>query len=119
MKRSAGLAGAFVLILLSPALAGNPQKGKEIYETTCIPCHGPEGNAIIPGVPSFAKDEAIPGKGIKLSELSDEEVKRNISRGFKNPSTPGAPIMPPFGGGPPLSDGELEDLIAYIRNLAE
>lgn len=97
--------------------AGDPAKGKAIFEGVCIACHGQGGNAMIPGVPSFAKNEAA--KGEKLSDRTDAQLKESIKNGFPNPSTPGAPPMPPYGGGAPLDDQQLSDLIAYIRSLAK
>lgn len=96
---------------------GNPEAGKAIYEGVCIACHGAGGNALIPGVPSFAKDEAAGGK--KLSQRSDAQLAGSIKNGFPEPSTPGAPPMPPYGGGAPLDDQQIADLIAYIRSLAK
>ncbi len=98
-------------------MAGDPEAGKAIYEGVCVACHGAGGNAVIPGVPSFAKGEAAGGK--KLSEVSDEQLKNSIKTGFPSPSTPGAPPMPPYGGGAPLDEKQLADLIAYIRSLAK
>ncbi len=95
---------------------GDPQAGKAIYDGICVACHGADGNAMIPGVPSFAKGEAAGGK--KLSERSDEELRESIVKGIQKPAVPGAPPMPPYGGGAPLDDKQLDDLIAYIRSLA-
>lgn len=113
-----GMIGIFFLALQDVSLAGgDPAKGKAIFEGVCIACHGPNGNAMIPGVPSFAKNEAAKGK--KLSDRSDAQLKESIKTGFPNPSTPGAPPMPPYGGGAPLNDQQLDDVIAYIRSLAK
>ncbi len=110
---------AFTFIAFqSDSLAGgDPAKGKAIYEGVCIACHGQGGQAMIPGVPSFAKNEAAGGK--KLSDRSDAELAKSIKEGFMTPSTPGAPPMPPYGGGAPLDDQQMADLIAYIRSLAK
>ncbi len=96
---------------------GDPAKGKAIYDGVCVACHGQDGNAMIPGVPSFAKNEAAGGK--KLSDKSDAELAKAIKEGIMTPSTPGAPPMPPYGGGAPIDDKQMADLIAYIRSLVK
>ncbi len=91
------------------ASAGDPKAGAKIFGGVCISCHGENGQPMIPGVPSFAKGERL--------EKSDEQLKNSIKNGVNNPKNPGGLVMPPYGGGPKLTDKQLDDVIAYIRTL--
>lgn len=97
--------------------AGDPKAGEKIYNgpNNCHVCHGPQGKAVMPGVPNYSKGEAAAGK--KLVDRKDEDLKKSIINGIPKPSNPAAPPMPPFGGGPKLTDKQIEDVIAYIRSL--
>lgn len=105
-------AGLFCLTLLSvpPAsAAGSPAEGKKIFESICVNCHGPEGVTEIPGIPVFSNGERI-GK-------PEDQLKKSITNGVNNPDNPAGMSMPPFGGGPPLNDKQLSDVISYIKTL--
>lgn len=89
--------------------------GKVIYEFFCIDCHGFEGDPRKVSVPSFSKGEATDGK--KLVDMSEDELKESIRTFKQKHSDPNAPTMPPFGGGPPMNDEQLTDVIDYILHL--
>lgn len=97
--------------------AGDPKAGEKIYNgpNNCHVCHGPQGKAVLPGVPNYSKGEVAGGK--KLVDRTDAELKDKIINGTPKPSNPAAPPMPPYGGGPKLTDQQLDDVIAYIRSL--
>ncbi|MBI5286240.1 MAG: cytochrome c [Deltaproteobacteria bacterium] len=107
----------FGLGVKSVFAAGNPAEGKKIYMgvNNCHVCHGVDGKPQIPGIPSFAKGESAGGK--KLADRKDAELKKSIVEGNMKPSNPTAPPMQPFGGGPKLTDQQMEDVITYIRSL--
>ncbi len=90
---------------------GDAAAGKAIYDGVCAACHGADGNAMIPGVPSFAKGERL--------DKDDATLAKSIKDGIMAPKNPAAPPMPPYGGGAPLDDKQLADVIAYIRSLAK
>ncbi len=94
---------------------GRRLSGKEIYEMACIGCHGADGVSVVAGVPSFAKGEAAAGK--RLDERSNIDLRDSIINGRLTPSSPVAPVMPPYGGGRKLSDEEIDAVIGYIRGL--
>ena len=81
--------------------------GKEIYEQSCITCHGDDGAGGMPGVPDMTED------GGSL-EKPDTELKQNIITGFQSPDAPIA--MPARGGNPALTDDQIESVIAYMRH---
>jgi cytochrome c oxidase subunit 3 len=98
----------------SPAAtaAGDAQRGKVVWTTTCRSCHGAAG-------------EGIPGQGkdIRGSEFvagrSDAELLAFVKVGrmpFDPLNTTGVQ-MPPKGGNPLLKDQNLLDAIAFLRTL--
>ncbi len=91
--------------------AGDPAKGRELF-VTCSACHGPEGQ----GVQGLGKDmthsEFIAG-------LSDAELLAFIKQGrsVSDPLNTTGVDMPPKGGNPALTDEQLMDIIAFIREI--
>jgi disulfide bond formation protein DsbB len=92
--------------------AGDADKGKEIFNMTCLACHG-EGGV---GVPNLGKDMTV---STFIHESSDEDLLAFIKKG-RDPGDPANTTgvsMPSKGGNPALSDEDLMDVIAYIRTL--
>lgn len=100
------------IIVLSAAFAGlaggvhAAPSGKEIYEGTCIACHGANGKGALPGVPNLTSPKG-PLKG------ADELAIRRMRDGYQTPGSPMA--MPPKGGNPALTDDDLKAVLAYMR----
>ena len=86
-----------------PANSGN---GKAVYEETCVFCHGAKGKGEIPGVPDLTRKKGPLTK-------TDLELFHNIADGFESPGSSMA--MPARGGNPDLSDEEVHDVVAYLR----
>lgn len=85
---------------------GDPERGKAVYAGTCVACHGPEGHGSVPGAPDFAAAEGI--------FAQDREVLlRHMREGIRSPGSPMG--MPPRGGDDSVSDQDLLDALAYIR----
>ena len=80
----------------APAAAANLDKGKEIYSTTCVVCHGESGKGGSHGGPPLT------------AALSRDAITNVVSRGRND--------MPPFGSA--LSADQLNDLAAYVLQLA-
>jgi len=78
------------------ATAANLDKGKEIYSTTCIVCHGETGKGGSHGGPALT------------SALTRDAITNVVTRGRND--------MPPFGRA--LSPDQLNDLAAYVLQLA-
>ncbi len=72
-------------------------RGKEIFHERCAVCHGADGNAMLPGAPSFAKGERL--------DKPDKELLSTIQHG-KN-------MMPPWEG--VISKEEQHDALSYVR----
>lgn len=98
--------------LSSAAMAGhagdpaNVKNGRIVYEETCIFCHGAKGKGGIPGVPDLTRKKGALAK-------TDAELFLNIANGFESPGS--AMAMPARGGNPELSDAEVHDVLAYLR----
>lgn len=84
------------------------EKGKTIYKTTCIACHGENGRGVIPGMPDFKN------KSNKTSlHKTDEVLLKNIMNGYQSQGSLLA--MPPKGGNPDLTKDDVNSVLTYIR----
>jgi len=81
--------------------------GKTIFEQTCVACHGADGTGTLPGVPDFTRKDG------RLSR-SDDVLLGHIANGFQSPGSPMA--MPPRGGNASLTDGDLRNVLKYLRD---
>jgi mono/diheme cytochrome c family protein len=102
------LLAALLILWALPAKAGDTQAGKAIYKKRCVICHGetgagdgPMGKLLKPPPPSLADANRMAGR-------SDEDLIKIISDGQGR--------MPSYKG--QLSQGQIEDVLAYIRTLA-
>lgn len=79
--------------------------GARLYETTCLSCHGPDGNghglAPVPAVPAPALNTLDPARW----------TPRRVAAIIRS----GSPPMPRFGG--VLSPGAIQSLALYVRSL--
>ena len=91
---------------LAAAAAHAEDPGKKIYESTCVACHGKDGQGTLPGVPSLRK------KGGALSK-SDEQLIKSILEGYQSPGSPLA--MPAKGGNPALTEADARAVLNYLR----
>lgn len=127
MRIRAGLTGGDMRDVLSFMQAGNtktvPLKrkkattnaakatpgltGKDIYTQTCIACHGGDGKGVLPGTPNFTDKKGRFSK-------SDEELMHSLLNGLQSPGSPMA--MPPKGGNDALTNGDLKNVIKYMRD---
>ncbi len=80
--------------------------GEAIYAQTCIACHGGDGKGVVPGAPNFTD------KSGRLSK-TDEHLMNSLMNGFQSPGSPMA--MPPKGGNSALTQGDLENVLKYLR----
>jgi disulfide bond formation protein DsbB len=111
--RFADLGGAEAAAAAS-APAGDSAKGKALFAMTCIACHGPEGQ----GVPNV-------GLPLHTSEFVASKTDQQLVDFIKVGRMPGSPEaktmipMPPKGGNPTLTDEQLLDIAAYLRQLQQ
>jgi mono/diheme cytochrome c family protein len=83
-------------------------RGRIVYLQNCQDCHGDDGKAQGSAI-AVAPDLTDPS-GWKFTK-SDSDIFSNIKNGAGD-------NMPPFGPlGPDLKDGQIWDLVNYIRSL--
>jgi mono/diheme cytochrome c family protein len=93
---------------------GDVQAGAEVYQSTCVACHGPDAK----GVPGLGKS-LHPSDSEFVRNASDEELVELIVKG----RTPDHPLntsgvgMPAKGGNPAISEKQINDVVAWIRDL--
>jgi cytochrome c6 len=91
----------FILLLLiaGTVMAGDPMKGRPLYENRCAGCHGPEGVPQVGSIPNFKM-----GQGLMKS---DQQLLSFVQKGKG--------VMPGFKG--ILTDAEIKDIIAHVRTF--
>jgi cytochrome c6 len=104
MKNKQIIVRTFLTLLLlsvfaGAAHAGNPMKGRGLYEVRCAGCHGMNGSPQVTEVPNFKM-----GQGLMKSDQQMLTFVRN-----------GKGVMPGFKG--VLTDIEILDIIAHVRTF--
>jgi mono/diheme cytochrome c family protein len=89
------------------------QAGRAVYVTYCATCHGDAGRGDGASAAGFATKPADLTDGRLMNGLPDEFLASVIRHG--GPAQGLAPTMPPFERS--LSDGQIEQVIAYVRTL--
>ena len=99
----------------APGAAGpDARAGKTQYERLCAVCHGAQGTGdgqALRGMPVRPRSFADPAT---FKGVPDQAVFETIRQG--GAALRRSPLMPPFGD--QLKDGQIWDLVAYIRSLA-
>ena len=102
-------------LVLSPFLyaqdyPADRARGKAVYERHCQNCHGPSGR----GDGSDAASLKVPPANFQRFQSflkSDEELLRTIEHGIV--------FSPMHSWRGQLTDGEMQDVVAYIRLLSQ
>ena len=110
--------GLSILLLLLLQSAAPPTSvaatAEENFRWFCAQCHGPEGRGDginhTPDLPVRPRNLTDPKD---VGQFSDEEMVATITRGGAVNDL--SAIMPPWGDR--LSEGEIRDLIRFIRGL--
>ena len=95
--------------------AGDAAKGKAAFQQYCAGCHGAAGKgdgamgAAINPKPKDLADKAYNGS------MKEDYLVKLIKDG--GPAVGKSPMMPKMGG--TLKDGDVADLVAFIRSLAK
>lgn len=112
------LAVALSTALATPAFAGDPVHGQELYESRCTGCHSPDANRVGPkhrGVVGRVSG-TVPGyaysKAVKQAQVTWDE--QSLDKWLANPQAfiPGQKMN--FRVSDPVDRG---DLIAYLKTL--
>ncbi len=105
-----------ILVLLSGGLAlageamGDAEKGKKVYRTNCLNCHGTKGRGDGP-VAEHLKPPPADLTSEKVQHAADKELLAIIREGKPGTS------MPSWKGD--LSDQHMRDALSYIRGLVK
>jgi mono/diheme cytochrome c family protein len=97
-----------------PVTFGDPAKGKLIYDTYCVTCHGPNGKGDGPAAASLPKKPADHSNGNYMNPLPNAELYKAVREGGQSIGKSNA--MPPWGA--TLSDEQVKDVLGYVRSLA-
>lgn len=96
-----------------PAAENSSQvSGAELYQQSCVACHGPDGK----GQPNLGKDLTT---SQFVQTQTDQALLAFIKQG-RMPNDPGNTTgvpMPPKGGNPALTDEQILEIIAFIQTL--
>jgi mono/diheme cytochrome c family protein len=104
--------GGLAWLLDTPKPSAGAPKAERLYLGLCATCHGADGR----GSWSAALFLVRPGKlsdAAALDRRSDQYLFDLIKHGGAPIGRPG---MPAFGS--TLTDGEIEELVAYVRTLS-
>ena len=105
-----------VVLMSSPALAqGNPGQGKGLYAKHCGGCHGPTGKGDGPAAAALNPKPTDLTDKAYMAGLKDRYLFDLIQKG--GAAVGKSPLIPPFGS--KMKEGEIRDLIAYMRSLAK
>ena len=105
-------------VALFPALVlaqGNAEKGKGLFAQYCVACHGPTGKGDGPAAAALTPKPTDFTNRAYMAGLKDQYLFDLIQKG--GAALGKSPLIPPFGS--KLKDGEIRDVIAYLRTLAK
>jgi len=92
-------------------VSGDPQAGKQIYDTNCTGCHGSDGKGKGILTKVYDMEPADHTSATSMNLMSNNKIYSIISDG-----TTGSKLMPGFKD--ILSEKDILDVISYIRLLS-
>jgi cytochrome c553 len=99
-----------IAILAGGALSAAAADAKAIYEKDCAKCHGADGKGDTKMGKKLGCKDYSDAK--VQSELKDDAAMKAIKEGVKDKE--GKVLMKPAEG---LSDGDIKELVSYLRTL--
>ena len=105
-----------------PGLVNPAERGKAVYKKFgCTGCHASEGQGGIPN-PNAKTAQQVPGLKFVSEGYTKAELKKRILDGQReipamDQKKPAPPLYMPAWRGK-VTEGELEDLVAYLISLA-
>jgi len=94
--------------------AQNAAEGKKLYSTYCSTCHGEQGKGDGTAAASLPVKPVDHTSGAAMNKLTDKFLMDVTSKGGS--SVGKSSFMPSWGGA--LNDGQIKDVVAYIRSIA-
>lgn len=104
-----------MLVFVQPALAADIDAGKQKFRQMCSTCHGPAGGGDGPAAAGLNPKPRDLGDAGWQASVDDEHLRTVITKGGTAVGL--SPLMTPFGS--ILKGDDLENVIAFIRSLAE
>lgn len=94
--------------------SGRVTHGREMFATVCTACHGEDGK----GRPGLGKDLTT---SVFVKANSDGMLREMIKEGraANHPLNTTKVAMPPRGGNDKLTDGDINDIVLFVRALQD
>lgn len=89
--------------------AADIAKGKKIYTTICIVCHGEKGDGTGPAAATMNPKPRKFNSPEEMKGIDDARLKKSVTEG-----RPGTPMV---GFAKTLSASDIDDVIAYVKTL--
>jgi mono/diheme cytochrome c family protein len=99
-----------LLVLVCSVWAGNAERGKAIYGSNCVACHGKGGDGKGPAAQAMRP----PPTDFTLADWWKEKTDGQIAKMIKD-GRAGTPMVA-FSK---LSEEEIDDLVAYMKKLSK
>jgi mono/diheme cytochrome c family protein len=109
------LALSLVLAQIDPTWAQNQSEGKKLYLTYCSSCHGDDGKGDGPASRSLPVKPANHTDGAVMNKFTDKFLLEIIAKG--GGAVGKSAMMPGWGG--QLKENQLQDIVAYVRSIAD
>lgn len=106
---SSNLLFLFLLVfagIIGSAATASAQDTATLYKTKCAACHGADGKGNTPA-----------GKSMGVHDFASPEVAKETDEQLIDVIAKGRNKMPKYGSS--LKEGQIKDLVAYIRDLAK
>ncbi len=100
-----------------PARTGNPDRGQLLFTTYCASCHGEQGRGDGPAADRFARDLGVRPANLTTPEFQSSRTDAALARAIRDGSLAvhRSLYMPAWGV--TLSESQIADLVAFIRQL--
>jgi protein SCO1/2 len=95
--------------------AGDARRGRELYATYCVACHGERGRGDGPLSASLSPRPPRHDDASHMDTLPDDYLLRLLREG--GAAVGKSPLMGPWGR--TFSEAQLRDLVAHLRTLAD
>lgn len=102
-----------------PVPAGNPDRGMFIFSAYCATCHGEDGLGDGPMAPRLIRDFGIGPTNLASREFQQARTDATLAKAIREGSVAvhRSIYMPAWGV--TLSERQIDDLVAFIRELGE